>query len=580
MLKDVLSNKSKDEDDLDDFYGNDSENKFERIVEFSPEMSAYRKELKKALEGLNSIGAQGLIFDNVLLVSIDEGWGYSEFVQMITYELKTAFDLSYRPIDKVEESYITEKREELWKRQYDKIEQLGNKTRYGSKFAVLTYDLTNAGSEVGTPTFMRRICNIKERTKDTLLIFRVPYMSQKSLAVYEQAFDDVMALRVLSVPPITVENMVIYVREKLQSVGVNINPECDDLLEQWICQEKSDGVFRGYQTLDKMVTEILYQKALGVNAHEEIIDCSMESVVKEDIQKMLENPLIAEDAYQLLDELIGMTQLKTSVREMVAQIKLQRELKAAGKDVEEPSLHMLFVGNPGTGKTTVARIIGKIFKQEGLLRKGHFIETSGNGMVVGNIQTTMENVRNLCRDSYGSVLFIDEAYGISIGHSSGNVADEILPALVAEMENHRDDMCVILAGYKEEMENFIKANSGLKSRIPHVLEFPNYTRDELMEIFFKMVDGRFEYEDELKDTLQDYIQNIPDSSFQTKEFSNARFIRNLYERLWGKAAYRISLSGEEEILLKKEDMLSVIREEDFQTMVTEKNRKQIGFAVR
>ena len=553
--------------------------KFDRIVEFSPEMSAYRKELKKALEGLDCIGAQGLIFDKVLLVSIDEGWGYSELVEMISYELKVAFDLEHRPIEKEEESYITDKREELWRRQYDRIENIGNKARHGSKFAILTYDLTTVGSELGTPEFMRRICDIKEHTKDTLLIFRVPYMSQKALTAYEQAFDDALAVRVLSVPPVSVENMVIYVREKLQSVGAGIDSGCDDLLEQWICQEKSDGVFRGYQTLDKMVTEILYQKAISVNEGE-LLDCSMEYVGKADIQNMLDNPLVAENAYELLDELIGMTQLKTSIREVVAQIKLQRELKEEGKDVEEPSLHMLFLGNPGTGKTTVARIIGKIFKQENLLRKGHFIEMRGSSFVVGNVNTTMEKVRSTCRDSYGSVLFIDEAYGMSVGHSNGNVTDEILPILVAEMENHRDEMCVIFAGYKEEMENFLKANSGLKSRIPHVLEFPNYTRDELMEIFFKMVEGRFEYEEELKDTLQDYIQNIPDTSFQTKEFSNARFIRNLYERLWGKAAYRISQSGEKEIVLKKEDMLCVIQEEDFQTMVTEKNRKQIGFAVK
>lgn len=579
MLKDDFLEEFGDLEETDIVETKSDKEKFQRIVEFSPEMSAYRKELKKALEGLENIGAQGLIFDTVLLVSIDEGWGYTEFVEMISYELKEVFDLRHRPIEKDTESYVTDKGEEMWRRQYERIERLGDKARHGAKFAILTYDLTKAMPEWGTPKFMRRIYDIKERVKDTVLIFRIPYVSQKTLSLYEQAFDDAMAVRVVSVPPVSVGNMTLYVRDKLQRIGVCIYPECDDLLEQWICQEKSDGVFRGYQTLDKMVTEILYQKAIGVG--EEVQSaCSMKSVEKEDIQKMLDYPLVAEDAYQLLNELTGMTQLKKSIREMVAQIKLQKELVERGKDIEKPSLHMLFVGNPGTGKTTVARIIGKIFKQEGLLRKGHFIETSGNGMVVGNIQTTMENVRNLCRDSYGSVLFIDEAYGISIGHSSGNVADEILPALVAEMENHRDDMCVILAGYKEEMENFIKANSGLKSRIPHVLEFPNYTRDELMEIFFKMVDGRFEYEDELKDTLQDYIQNIPDSSFQTKEFSNARFIRNLYERLWGKAAYRISLSGEEEILLKNEDVLSVIQEEDFQTMVTEKNRKQIGFAVR
>jgi SpoVK/Ycf46/Vps4 family AAA+-type ATPase len=238
---------------------------------------------------------------------------------------------------------------------------------------------------------------------------------------------------------------------------------------------------------------------------------------------------------------------------------------------------MMFLGNPGTGKTTVARIIGRIFRQEGLLRKGHFIETTGNGLVIGNIQATMEHVRNLCRDSYGSILFIDEAYGMNIGHSSGNVADEILPTLVAEMENHRDDMCVILAGYKEEMEEFVKENSGLKSRIPHVLEFPNYTREELIEIFFKMIDGKFEYERELKDTVCEYFLNIPDENLNDREFSNARFVRNLYERLWGKAAYRISQSQDKRLLLKKEDMVCITEEEDFHTMVKEKNKKQIGF---
>ena len=576
MLPEYTTNQSLDVDDVEEKEKTTSRSeKFERIVEFSPEMSAYREELRKVLHTLDTVGARGLIFDTVLLVAIDDGWGFSELVEMISYELKVAFDLQHTIIYKAKEKYITDKREGSWSRQQDKIEQLSDRANRGERFAVLTYDLSDAMPQFGTPEFMQNICEIKRRAKDVVIIFRIPYVNHKTLQTYEQMFDDVMSVRTLAIPPVSVENMVTYLREKIHKMGIKTEDECDDLLEQWICQEKSEGVFRGYQTLDKMVTELFYQKAL--NADSEDTECDMSLVDSEDIQKMLNYPMETGDAYQLLNNLIGMAQLKKSIKEMVAQIQFQKQMEESGKEVDRPSLHMMFLGNPGTGKTTVARIIGRIFRQEGLLRKGHFIETTGNGLVIGNIQATMEHVRNLCRDSYGSILFIDEAYGMNIGHSSGNVADEILPTLVAEMENHRDDMCVILAGYKEEMEEFVKENSGLKSRIPHVLEFPNYTREELIEIFFKMIDGKFEYERELKDTVCEYFLNIPDENLNDREFSNARFVRNLYERLWGKAAYRISQSQDKRLLLKKEDMVCITEEEDFHTMVKEKNKKQIGF---
>ncbi len=564
---------------MDDMKDNEETNyrskKFERIVEFSPEMSAYREELRKVLHTLDTVGARGLIFDTVLLVAIDDGWGFSELVEMISYELQEAFDLQHAIIRKTKEKYVTDKREGSWSRQQERIEQLSERANRGERFAVLTYDLSDAMPQFGTPEFIKKILDIKRRAKDVVVVFRIPYVNHKTLQTYEHMFDDVMSVRTLAIPPVSVENMVMYLREKIHKMGIHIGSECDDVLEQWICQEKSEGVFHGYQTLDKMVTELFYQKAL--NADNEDTECDMSLVVKEDIQKMLNYPVETGDAYQLLNDLIGMVQLKNSIREIVAQLKLQKQMEEKGKNVERPTLHMMFVGNPGTGKTTVARIIGRIFKQEGLLQKGHFIETTGNGLIVGNVQSTMENMRNLCRDSYGSILFIDEAYGINIGHSSGNVSDEILPTLVAEMENHRDDMCVILAGYKDEMEQFVKQNSGLKSRIPHVLEFPNYTREELIAIFFKMLEGKFEYESDLKEALHDYILNIPDENLNDREFSNARFIRNLYERLWGKAAYRISQSEDKLLLLKKEDMVCVVEEEDFQTMVNEKNKKRMGF---
>ena len=134
-----------------------------------------------------------------------------------------------------------------------------------------------------------------------------------------------------------------------------------------------------------------------------------------------------------------------------------------------------------------------------------------------------------------------------------------------------------MAGYHDEMEAFLELNSGLKSRMPHVLEFPNYTRDELLEIFEHMVKGKFEYEEELKETLEEYIFNISDRALSTREFSNGRFVRNLYERLWGKAAYRMSFSDDKEMILKKEDLDKVLEEDEFRSMVEGIGGKRIGF---
>lgn len=554
--------------------------RYEKIVNFSPEMSAYREELRRVILSLKSIDALGVIFDNALLVAIDDGWGFSEFVEMISQEMQEAFEIKHTRIKVNEEKYPTGNRQEdTWEKQCDRIENFSANTRVKSKFGIIKYDLSTAVSAITTVEFKQRMSELKKAAKDIMLIFHVPYMDKKALDKYEEILSDVMSIRTVSVPPVSHENMVVYLKERLKRVEMDVDEDAIELLEQWICQEKSNGVFYGYDTLDKMVSELVYQKAANVQNGED--SSEMRRVAMSDIQKMLTYPMVAEDAYDLLNELIGIAKVKSKVREIVAQIKLQKELEELGKDVEKPCLHMLFTGNPGTGKTTVARIIGRIFRQEGLLRKGHFIEVQGGDFIFTKIGDTLEKIRSTCRDSYGSVLFIDEAYGMSVGHSGGNVTDELLPILVAEMENHRDDMCVILAGYQKEMEEFLKENSGLKSRISHIIEFSNYTRDELIRIFFSMVDGKFEYEKELQETLCEYIQNIPDQALEHKEFSNARFIRNLYESLWRKAAYRIKVNGEKNIILKKEDMVCLMEEEDFQTMVSErKNHRPIGFRMK
>jgi hypothetical protein len=145
----------------------------------------------------------------------------------------------------------------------------------------------------------------------------------------------------------------------------------------------------------------------------------------------------------------------------------------------------------------------------------------------------------MCRDAYGSVLFIDEAYSLYRG--DGNERDfgrEALETLIAEMENHRNDLVVIMAGYTDDMETLMKGNAGLASRMPYVIEFPNFNRDELYRIYLSMIEGQFAYDEDLLPAVRAYFDALPDVVLDSKEFSNARFVRNLFERTWAKAAMR------------------------------------------
>ncbi|MBO7666285.1 MAG: AAA family ATPase, partial [Clostridia bacterium] len=155
--------------------------------------------------------------------------------------------------------------------------------------------------------------------------------------------------------------------------------------------------------------------------------------------------------------------------------------------VDRPCIHMRFVGSPGTGKTTVARIIGQIFREEGILRKGAFMEYSARSLCAEYVGQTAVRTAAICRDAYGSVLFIDEAYALYDGsRSSNDYGREALTTLISEMENHRDDMLVIMAGYTDDMETLMQGNAGVRSRMPFMIEFPNYTRTQLYEIFMLM----------------------------------------------------------------------------------------------
>ena len=185
----------------------------------------------------------------------------------------------------------------------------------------------------------------------------------------------------------------------------------------------------------------------------------------------------------------------------------------------------------------------------------------------------------MCRDAYGSVLFIDEAYSLyrDDAHSS-DYGREALDTLIAEMENHRDDLLVIMAGYTDEMDTLMRGNSGLKSRMPYTITFNNFNRKELYLIFASLVKKNFCYEEEVLTEAEAYFNGLSDAFITAKDFSNGRFVRNLFERTWAKAAMRRELeNGKLKII--KEDFLRSVSDEDFKKdlTVTTRKSKRIGF---
>lgn len=253
-------------------------------------------------------------------------------------------------------------------------------------------------------------------------------------------------------------------------------------------------------------------------------------------EKIFHEPL--KQMEQELDRLVGLETIKHMIKEIYATLYINEKRKALNLQTEKQVLHMMFKGNPGTGKTTIARLIGKLLAEMKILSKGHLIEVERADLVGEYIGHTALKTRDLIRKAQGGILFIDEAYSLARGGEK-DFGKEAVDSLVANMENHKYNFILILAGYADEMDTFLTLNPGLRSRFPFILEFPDYTPDELMQIAGKIcTEKQYVLTSEAAAKLE---RHLNERAYDDTElhFSNGRYIRNLLERAIRKQALRL-----------------------------------------
>lgn len=428
---------------------------------------------------------------------------------------------------------------------------------------VLSYSLEDDGdgdyaSNSGAEIIVRLCKTMKKYRNKVLTVFCFPKSCEKFKSIFYENLSDVSLVELS-------EQVVFEVKAKeyLTQLAQDDKVTADEALYNVL---DYDG--RGYTSAElKREYNRWYDKKLKSEIYPQYSEL-------ENAGKKLSESKPKGSAYDELGRMIGLDRAKTVIKQALDFFKAQKIYKEKGLVLERPAMHMVFTGNPGTAKTTVARLFARILKENGVLSRGELFEVGRADLVGKYVGWTAQIVKEKFKAAKGSVLFIDEAYSL-VDDRSGMYGDEAINTIVQEMENNREDTIVIFAGYTNEMERFLQRNPGLRSRIAFHIPFDDYTTSELCSITNLIAEKNGM---KIADEATPRLEKIFDIARQRSDFGNGRYARNVIEKAQMKhAAALVNM----DIDAVKRDDIFTLRSEDFAfpECDSEKDTQMIGFAI-
>ncbi len=478
-----------------------------------------------------------------------------------------ALSVLYKSLSLISNSEITSLFNDFFKNNRDMSSELGRTIYYhfdtNSKYSDIDVELQMIDMIEMTNNNSLFILGISQ---DDLQIFRVKYPKVFSLFPKIIYFDDYSPEELYKIT----ENLANEQELKISSSAQN------QLIRYYeLCQKDSSELYSNFYIAKNTFNKIIENHALS-NKESETIDKDVIDISS--IPEIDDDNISISEIFKELNDMVGLDDVKYSLIQYAALVLAN---KRRGNDFHT-NMHLVFLGNPGTGKTVVARLVGKIYKATGLLKKGHVIETDRSGLVAGYVGHTALKTKEIVKKSMGGVLFIDEAYSlVSQKRAEWDFGKEAIDTLLKLMEDHRKDFAVIVAGYPAEMENFIKSNPGLQSRFTKKITFKDYTMEELISILQVMCKKEnFTYNEEFIEEAKNFILNkngIKSTStigflndFEGNEnkeltsnkfFGNAREVRTLFEKVLETQSIRLMNNPDDDLwTLTKEDIQNIRKE--------------------
>ncbi len=358
------------------------------------------------------------------------------------------------------------------------------------------------------------------------------------------------------------DEMVHIFKQNIKDKGLILDAGLDDDVYKLIESKKKKKDFGNARGVRNITEKVIANQGTRLAQ----MDSAMRSrndfliIRKEDLEITEEktSTKTVEDYLNELNSLTGLASVKEKVNKMVASVQVNQRMAEAGLGSQSfGTLHMVFKGNAGTGKTTVARLIGGIYKELGILSSGHLVETDRSGLVANFIGQTAPKVKDKVQEAMGGILFIDEAYALAKGGEQ-DFGKEAIDTLVADIENYRNDLMVIIAGYSDDMDYFLSQNQGLKSRFPNEIIFEDYTPDEMSSIFMGMAKSRNLI---VKEGLEQKILTAIRSASKQPNFGNARGVRNMLDKICEQRNVRISKLLQNNDQLSDEELRSIVEDD-------------------